>query len=248
MVRRDIKTAKEFFMKTKRFFSFGLLAVMLVYGLVLAGCDTSDEPSDEGLGVKLPAITEETTGRNGITGSNIALEAGREVTQTFVNSLTYPGETNQNGVTWSVTNGKLSFSFGTPNQTDPLDAEMVDLEDWTNVQVSPPDAKAYLVDDFYFRIEGTNGNSGNGYYIERYKNETDDATYYRRSKIIYLYVSKDVTLSAQSGQDEHSTYTAFNLSLKAGWNLLQEDRYATPNSQTLSISIATKNVPWMVND
>jgi hypothetical protein len=55
MVRRDIKTAKEFFMKTKRFFSFGLLAVLLALGLVLIGCDT--DSGDENTDPKVLEIT-----------------------------------------------------------------------------------------------------------------------------------------------------------------------------------------------
>jgi hypothetical protein len=125
------------------------------------------------------------------------------------------------------------------------------LGGWTNVQVSPPDAQAYPVDGFEFYTEETNDNRYNriDYNVARYKVETDEKTYYRVSQIIYLYVSKDVTLSAQSGQNEGFIYTAFDLSLKAGWNLLQMDVGGdlTQPSGTLSIHIATKNVPWTVN-
>jgi hypothetical protein len=227
---------KEDFMKrlTKL---LGIIAMAAVIATGMAGCSSDDD--DDGLG-NLPAINEQTTGRESITGTDIPLEAGRHTTQAAVNSLNLAGETNYNGAAWSVKDGKLTFSLGTPTYTSTFDAEDDYLEDWTDVQVSPADAQAYMFERFY--------SMDDDYYYDvgRRKVETDEQTYYRSSEIIYLYVSKDVTVSGKSGKDDAFTYTALNLSLKAGWNLLQENSSQTKTSGTQSVSIATKNVPWAV--
>jgi hypothetical protein len=231
----------------------GIIAIGAVI-MVLAGCDLGPGPGDERLELDLPPIAEETRGQTIVTGTNIALEAGHDgytggLTQAFVNSLDLAGETNQNGVTWSVTDGKLTFSLETPSQTDTLDAEKIaEMGGWTNIQVNPADAQAYLVGEFKFYKEVNDGRRVY-YNIERGTFQTDaNETYYSDSEIIYLYVSRDVAISGQSGQD-NIVYTAFNLSLKAGWNLLQKDGYLTPNDDgTVNMSIATKNVPWTVKE
>jgi hypothetical protein len=218
----------------------GIIAMAAVIATGMAGCG-SDDDDDDGL-INLPAINELTTGRADITGENIPLEAGRHITQAAVNSLNFAEDTDYNDVTWSVANGKLTFSWGTPEYTSTFDAENEYLEDWADVQVSPADAEAYMVEGFY------SWGNGSSYDIERYKVETDDETYYRSSGIIYLYVSKDVTVSGKSRKNNYGlTYTALNLSLKAGWNLLQEDSSQTRDGGTQSLHIATKNVPWTVN-
>jgi hypothetical protein len=180
--------------------------------MAFAGCDPDPKPgpNDEMPGIDLPAINEGTTGQSGITGTDISLQAGHNLTQALVNGLDLAGETNQNGVTWSVTGGKLSFSLGTPGQTATLDAEMIgDWGDWTNVQISPADAQAYLVSDFESYTEETSGDRWERVYyrVAREKSETDEETYYRDSNIAYLYVSKDVVVSGQSGQYSEDDYT-----------------------------------------
>jgi hypothetical protein len=214
----------------------GIIAMAAVIATGMAGCSSGDD-DDDGL-INLPAINEQTTGRESITGTNIPLEAGQNITQAFVNSLNLAEETYYNGSTWSIKDGKLTFFLGTPTYTSTLDAETYHLKDWTDVQVSPADAQAYIFDGF----------SSYDYGVARFKAETDEKTYYRYSEIIYVYVSKDVTVSGKSGKDDYSTYTALNLPFKAGWNLLQQDSSQTQDGGTLSLHIATKNVPWTVND
>jgi hypothetical protein len=237
----------------------GIAAIGAVLVMGMTGCDNGGGDDDD-KGLNLPPITEETKGRPTIAGESIPLEAGQGfsddgVTQAFVDSLNLPGETNQNGVTWSVTNGKLMLSLGTPGQTSPLNEVAGSMGAWTNVQISPADVAVYMVDGFEFYTEKTNGNNWERihYNVAREKSESDGKTYYRSSQIIYVYVSKDVTASGQKGTDEDkdghiTTYNAFNYSLKEGWNLIQMDNYETPNSETRSIGIAAKNIPWTVNE
>jgi hypothetical protein len=54
-------------------------------------------------------------------------------------------------------------------------------------------------------------------------------------------------VGAAGGEDDGYTSTVLNLSLKAGWNLLQENASQTQNGGTQSVSIAAKNIPWTVS-
>jgi hypothetical protein len=224
----------------KRFATFlGIIAMAAVITIGMAGCGPGvpdDEPE-----LDLPDIIEATIGRDYISGTGISLGAGRDVDLALVNTLNLAGVTDQNGVTWSVQSGKLGFSLETPGETRALNAAMVgSLGVWTDVQISPPDVQALLLEGFSAEENGVS------YSIERYAFATG-STSYKHSRIVCLYVSGDVSVSGKSGRSGRTSYTAFDFSLEAGWNLLQEDVSLSGNSETRSISIATKDVPWTVN-
>jgi hypothetical protein len=220
----------------------GIIATAAVIAVGMAGCG-GEEDIDDTPGVDLLPITGETTGRPRITGTDITLEAEQNITQAEVYNLNLAGETDQGGKTWSVEGGKLTFSLKTPDETDTLDAEMSSLGPWTNVQIDPADARAFSVTEF----SAWGDDNKNYYTIKRHKSESEENIYNRYSEIIYLYVSKGVTVSGESEQDDYGvTYTAFDISLKTGWNLLQWDAFRTQTGGTQILSIAEKNVPWTV--
>jgi hypothetical protein len=236
----------------------GIAVIGAVITMGMAGCDTGNGGGEEE--PNLPPITEQTTGRSTIDGSNIALEAGQGIengslSSTFVNGLDLTGEKDQNGVTWSVAKGKLTFSLGEPDDTFSVDAETVgSMGTWTDIKVDPTDAEMYVVEGFEFDEEAADDSKYDRIYytVARRKIETDWETYYNSSQIIYVYVSKDVTASGEKGTDEDddgriTTYNAFSYSLKKGWNLIQMDTDSTRTSETQSIGIATQNIPWTVN-
>jgi hypothetical protein len=94
----------------------------------------------------------------------------------------------------------------------------------------------------------------NGFYILRFFEDADYTTYYNRYDIIHVYVSSDVTFTrgAKTIKTEYSNgpinYSAVNLPLKTGWNLVQTDYNGTETSGTHTVKIATKNIPWTLND
>jgi hypothetical protein len=95
-------------MKTKRFFLFGLPAVLLALGLVLAGCDDgSDDDSDSGGPASLSDFAGTYTGgfttptETTLTVTENSLAAG---SVTISSVTTSEGGTGSSGVTWVYLN------------------------------------------------------------------------------------------------------------------------------------------------
>ncbi|MDR1106673.1 MAG: hypothetical protein LBL44_09975 [Treponema sp.] len=240
-------------MRTKRFFLFGLLAVLLATSLVLTGCGGDDGDGD---GLNLPGITEPTTGLQTVEGKDITV-SGTGMPQSLET------QTGNNGETFTISGGKFSFTLPeSPPYPQALSSGYSlrytlfgDVSgDYT---ATPGDATFVMVSSFQW-------NAGNTYYeINRAVTDTDMATYQDRSQIVYVYASKDVTLSqdADTWEDSWSegnvteTYKtqwgAVNLALKKGWNLVQIDSYETKNgndyTQKATVKIATHNVPWTID-
>jgi hypothetical protein len=153
-----------------------------------------------------------------------------------------------------VASGKLSFTLGTPgneklgpvsNLNGDDDSDFFGKTDSGYELTIPEPTAKYAV------FQGFGKNIGqNSYKIQRIAEDTDGATYMDYSIIVYVYVDKDVTLSrdAKSWTDNGETvsYTAINLPLIHGWNLVQTDLHQTETSATVTVKIADKNVPWTV--
>ena len=156
---------------------------------------------------------------------------------------------DQGGGTGSVTNGKFSFSIGTPNWTETMyggdnkfgcscdpDATEHDntnndhgMLDWlfvlwtpyTNVTASVPAAKGTTIYDF-------ETSSGKVFKADETVSIAGNNITVANESVIYIYVDQDVTLTAQQATqppDEDSpfpaTYPALNLALKQGWNMVK---------------------------
>jgi hypothetical protein len=249
------ETAKEsFLMKTKRFFLFGLPAVLLAVsaslalGLVLAGCGGDD---DDGGG--LPGIDEPTTGQAEVKGTGISV-SGEDMIQEL------GSQTNSyNGSTFFIAGGKFSFTLSTPSNPQTLGSNgylrrtLFGDEGVPDYTATPDDATFAIVSEFSW-----DGNENTWCRIIRGKVDTDNKTYLNSSEIVYVYASEDVTLShakndwTKSGEGMTRNYHwgAVNLPLKTGWNLVQIDSNATADESTSTytmtgtVKIATDDVPW----
>ncbi|MDR1096202.1 MAG: hypothetical protein LBL31_07415 [Spirochaetaceae bacterium] len=244
--------AKEFMMKTKRFLFSLAVPVSLAMGLVvaasltLAGCGGGGDGGDDG---NLPRITELTTGRETVTGKDITVSGN------MLPSL--DTRTGFNGETYSITGGKFSFTLPESPALSPASELRYTLfgDDSGDYTATPDNATFAMVSSFYWKEGNTS------YSIRREVTKTDGATYRDRSEIVYVYASKDVTLSQDvknrtvSNEKDNGTsstqWGAVNLALKKGWNLVQIDSYATVNgnnaTQKTTVKIATHNVPWTID-
>jgi hypothetical protein len=241
-------------------FLFGMLAAVLAFGLVLAGCpaDSDDDDDDGGKDNGPPAITEPTTGRATVSYSNVPI-SGADTT------LTVNAPDGARGITaFSITGGKLTLELGTPDTPQPVDYLLShdgygDLFGGNSgdyeVTVSPSDTGVNVVaiDSFHVQVSNID------YYLDRSWEDTDGATYQNSSEIIYVYVSGNVTLSrdvkTSTSTFEGGTYTmrysAFSLPLKTGWNLVQYDKNFTVSANNatvqLTLKIADKDIPWVLD-
>jgi hypothetical protein len=236
-------------MKTKRFFLFGLPVLLLAWGLVLVGCGSDDDDGGDD-GINLPGITEETTGRATITGSNITV-SGAGMPQELAE------QTDYNGAKFSITGGKFSFTLPqSPTNLEAFGAENKNLLD--ELLGLGGSSSSGENSEGFVTVRRFSWSEDNTYYwIQREAYETDEKTYMDSSEITYVYVSKDVTLSCAAGEDTDTdgdeTYIirwgAVNFALKTGWNLVQTNSHGTQSgntyTETVTVKIADKDVPWM---
>jgi len=137
------------------------------------------------------------------------------------------------GGSGSISNGKLSYSIGTPNNLASINDFCTKWKNnWfgTTVSASDPSAKYLLLELSSIDLSKQNGGS-----LEKgeFKESVKGNTYTQYDAFLYhLYVDKDVTITASEVKDSDpwtdpntgitysgtSTAKAVKLALKAGWN------------------------------
>jgi hypothetical protein len=225
-------------MKTKRFFLFGLLAVLLALALVLAGCGGDDESDDTDTG----KITEPTTGQQ-----TISTPAGG-ISVTGLPQTAAPQTDENTGATFSITDGKFSFTL----PESPTNPRAVTEILGNGCSASPEDA-------LFVMVYGFNWEDENNWYSMRRESTTETGGEITgESNIVYIYASKDVTVTSPAeeysneyeGKTEIWRSDAVTITLKKGWNLVQTDTSITTSGNTTTnvstAKIATKNVPWVL--
>jgi hypothetical protein len=227
----------------KRLAGFAVLLVAAIF--TMTGCSADDDGDD------LPPINEQTTGVPKVEVKDVKLAGAGASKVTIV-----PQTIGEGYGTWSVTNGVLALTLDTPiadvdlqTSTDWLSNEEDGGRFFGSTDTDGDDAVKTDDKDGNVNIASQSFFPSPAYYIERLKAENDDAAYVKSSNIVYIYVSKDITLSRGKVMipDYCATYSAFNLPLKQGWNLMQSDlNVPTGKDGTVTIKIADKDVPWTV--
>jgi hypothetical protein len=193
-----------------------------------------------------------------VTGQPTVSVTGASLGGDDVGNVTIAG--SGDGYTLSVSGGKLTLNLTTPtkigNQTEDeehfnkVKGIFLGVEDADPTGVFTPATTKFCIPAFY----GV-GSDGNTYYFERFTAQTDEKTYFVGSMIYYVYVNTDckITSSAKdlSETDEEGSWTShynpINLSLKAGWNLVQENQsWAGSGATTITFKIADKDLPWEI--
>ncbi|MDR1232139.1 MAG: hypothetical protein LBK61_12170 [Spirochaetaceae bacterium] len=120
---------------------------------------------------------------------------------------------------------------------------------------TPIDEKEATIE--FALIDRVSWNIKNTYYWLDRKTEKSSSGNSNSSKIVYVYVSENVTLS-RDAKVVNSNYTyqsdvnwgAVDLALEEGWNLVQIDTSTTYNmsdktsTKDVTVKIAEENVPW----
>ena len=229
----------------------GLLALTLLFGMTLAACDTPTgdtgspgTPKDDP-GGDFPAITEPVTGRATITYTNVPVEGADGITRSEV--------TTGDGITFSMSGGKMNMSFPqNPSRGGGSSSLIEHLGLLLNMTITPPLTEieniVYLP-DIFSEYRGS-------FRLARRWSEGALPNDYKWSQISYIYVSTNVTFNRAAAttetQQSHdglsilSTYSALNLALKTGWNLVRVDYTfnSSTNTDTYTVKIADKDIPW----
>jgi hypothetical protein len=208
----------------------------------------------------LPSLdVSKSTGQPGITITNAPLQGEGAA------AINFPSE-NVNGNVFSVSGGKLNLTLTTPpvygegeQKFDDVKRYLFGSEDSANWGTFDPDTVKFCIPSFY-SVQGS-GSEEKRYYIERSMWETDEKTYNVGVQIVYVYVDNDCTVTRNAKTWEESfdgtrwtlTYSAINLPLKKGWNLVQINGQMTRESAdsdvgtgTYTVKIADKDVPWVI--
>jgi hypothetical protein len=206
---------------------------------VLTGCE--DEADDDS---GSPGLGEEATGRATITYTDVAL-SGEGASDASHSD-------NAKGYTIDVTDGLMTLTLTTPTNLEKTVSNFTEEKknlfgDEEAVTPTPGDPKICVVRKF---------SSGGEYEVRRKWEETDKTTYQRSKEIFYIYVDADVVLSRNAkgitDGELFLSYSAINLPLKEGWNLVQVDQNIVVTNEvpggTATVKIADTNVPWVLRD
>ena len=174
----------------KKSWLFGLAVCMLVFGLVFSGCKSGDDNNSG-------------SAQLNFSNEQVYEVVGVEELGQYTGSATV---TSNQGVSGSITNGKLSFTIGVPAYLSSLeDAGGLDIPPGTSVNPSN-----VLIANLELRLD-------NGAYLVK----TDGAmtaTSYTQEDIEYMYVNMNCTVTIPAMPEQGLSATT--LQFKEGWNAL----------------------------
>ena len=141
------------------------------------------------------------------------------------------------GGSGNITNGRLTFSIGTPSVLKSIASETIftygnyGLSN-INIQINPSEAQSMSLD-----FISTNADSGHGVLGKvRYPSMTNAII--SMETVNYIYVDRDVTISSPGGAfDENVSYAAFNMTLRQGWNAITMNITGTQQSGNTTFSL-----------
>jgi len=230
----------------------GVLAIVLVFGLVFVSCDDAD---DNG-------------GGNAFIGGTLNL-SGQVWTLDWDNDPptwahftgTRATVTSDVGGSGSITNGQLSFSVGTPSDLVNMQ-QLFDIEEmeemFNNFSLSPSGARGIGIDQLEIPGDELLGNV--------------IATSNSFESVVYIYVDRDVRMTGTGGTitwecdceewdgdcfcsdcdcDDTLITRNLNLNLRAGWNAITVIEEWNPNTRTRIIEMtagASPRARWMLLD
>ena len=248
----------------------GIIVMIAIIGFTMTACD-----GDDGVTTTTASLGDELKLTNQQVYTEVWNANGSTSLTPFNGNLTIKAisgyeDSNWNyhefdlGGTGSVTAGKLNFTLGTP----PSDSLSVlfgeDEDEGLIITVSDPEVKGV----FFYEFSADNG------YLYRSKSsysETQTSSSGSYEMVEYVYVEKDVNVSAKKYTDTYNeeedgitykgtwTQNAFSINLKKGWNALcykytatSSFNAATNTSTSTSSTSYSASIPsglnWIYDD
>jgi len=218
---------------------FGIIAFMVVIGFSMAACDTGGGNTSGG-GNSSGGSGGDGGSGSGALGNTLSITNQQVYYEDRFETVFYTPYTGSKtldssslyGGTGAITNGKFSFTLGTPANTHLKTYDEYNfLEDigFANVTVSNPQAKGLGIAEF---------ETTDGVYLFRgiSTEENNDSTSHSQTfdSVMYIYVDNDVTLSGKGKTEidqginkygdaykDTTTTKDFSLKLKIGWNAVR---------------------------
>jgi hypothetical protein len=236
----------------------GIAVILLAAMVILAGCPMDDDGDDGG-------------DNDGVTGLSTIVYTDVTLQGEGASTLTVDKETNiRDGYELSITKGKLTLEFFKPLSTGPIDEDLNGREEYWLFGRTDGDYKLTFDPAGGGRVGvkergGWDLNEEEAslrYGISRNSTQKDDEnnpTFQISSQIAHVYVTGDVRITREEKEEivvedddwRSGKYTAIDLPLKTGWNLVQFDRKETfaeneaDNTVVITVKIADKDIPWI---
>ncbi|WP_461256300.1 InlB B-repeat-containing protein [Treponema sp. R80B11-R83G3] len=234
----------------KNVFRFlGVIALVAVIGFSIVACGDGgggggDNPVTGGgtvyFGTTLTITNEQVYTMN---------DQGNTVTYTpYTGNLTLEPDTSDISGTATITNGKLSFSIGTPDELYAWDVFLQSFFSlYSNVTTTDASVKS---------------NMHNGFYDDQYTLNKEKTTRVNNTSgilehVFYIYVDKDVTVKGTGKTTSiygiNMTTTNVSLALRTGWNAVYQKMTATYSSNSISetqtMSLGNPSgINWVLED
>jgi len=139
-------------------------------------------------------------------------------------TVSIPNFTTEVGGNGSITNGKFTFSIGTPSKLEPVKIS-TDGKDSLKVTVSPSSTKGAGLDIPYLLK------------MNMSMNFTSETSYTVSTEMVtWVYVDTDCTITSNGETQEGVTIKGFTLTLKKGWNAINIIVKATQSAATGTVS------------
>jgi hypothetical protein len=211
----------------------GIIALAAIIGFAMTACPTDDGGDGDDGG----------SPGGGPSASGDKLELFGQVWETsyrgyskYTDSLNFTSAVPGTG---TITNGQLSYTIETPNNTllEPLYSFIHFDRVWDNIQPSTTTVKAYQLNLFvnYSDYDGI------------YRGNSTDNSY---SQVLYVYVESDLIITGTGETEYEDGYTfkltPLNLALKQGWNALYLKESLSGNTITQSLSLNNPNLRWIL--
>jgi hypothetical protein len=211
----------------KSSFILGILALALVFGLVLTGCNLND---DDGSSVE--PVPE--------SNAQVYWMDGKANTGNETVNLVYWAEGSDVpqviGTAGTVTNGKLTLSLPPSVAEQYLDSGSYWMEQLPGVTITPSDVQIRFDVDFLFDDA-----------IIGFEKGSDNTTY----RVLYYYFSKEATITGTVSNTNGSDTRTYNVSAKAGWNWLYRSSTKSGNTRTTTITTDLSKIPsglrWVID-
>jgi len=252
----------------RNFFKFlGVIALIAVIGFSMVACDNGSGDNGGntggtgGDGTNPSGGTEVVGGDNGdkleITGAQVYYSIEDQNGTFSYKPYTRDFTLTYNGVTATVTGGKLSFTIDETQITN-------NLATWTSIQNS-----LYYTGDYdtvtpsnptakYFILASFSGSVENNYYSLKKENQAFSGNTRSFESVMYVYVDNAVTING-TGKTEEITYDDgvtntmksedFSLALKKGWNVVctKEVFNKTSGTNTTTMSVSNpSHLRWVL--
>ena len=180
----------------------------------------------------------------------------KQVYAFFENFTDYNVSSNISSGSGRIANGKLNYSAGTPDssQLEPISDFLYELKEINGDGVTISDNDAHFL---VLELLTDNGNK----HLQLYNhstNETPISRSYIYESAVYVYVDKDVNITAPgtNPMDDYGfTYAPLNLNFRKGWNVMCisriEEIFYNTYTWTYNLSITVgmpKNIKWVIFD